>query len=105
MPTFDPQDLVTKVKAMYRKVAEHPHGEFHFEMGRALAERLGYSPADLKRIPVEAIETFVGVGYHLQLADLKDEEQRSACCWAVGERCWRPSRSMSVPSKHRANPR
>jgi hypothetical protein len=47
---FDPQDLETKVKAMYRRVAENPHGEFHFEMGRALAERLGYTPADLNRI-------------------------------------------------------
>lgn len=74
MPTFDPHELVTKVKAMYRKVAENPHGEFHFEMGHALAERLGYVPADLKRIPHEAIESFVGVGYHFQLADLRDGE-------------------------------
>lgn len=34
LATFDPKDLETKVKAMYRKVAEDPHGEFHFEMGR-----------------------------------------------------------------------
>lgn len=53
--TFDPQDLEIKVKAMYRRVAENPHGEFHFEMGRALAERLGYTPTDLNRIPAEAI--------------------------------------------------
>ena len=32
-------ELEGKVKAMYRDVAENPHGEFHFEMGRALAER------------------------------------------------------------------
>jgi hypothetical protein len=35
--TFDAKDLEAKVKAMYRRVAEDPHGEFHFEMGRALA--------------------------------------------------------------------
>ena len=45
--TFDPKELEAKVKAMYRSVAEEPHGEFHFEMGRKLAERLGYSPAEL----------------------------------------------------------
>lgn len=71
---FDPKDLETKVKAMYRAVAENPRGEFHFEMGRALAERLGYPPADLDRIPAEAIESFAGVGYFFHLADLKDGE-------------------------------
>jgi arsenite methyltransferase len=72
--SFDPKDLETKVKAMYRSVAEDPHGEFHFEMGRALAERLGYAPADLDRIPAEAIESFAGVGYYFHLADLKEGE-------------------------------
>jgi ubiquinone/menaquinone biosynthesis C-methylase UbiE len=72
--TFDPKDLEAKVKAMYRSVAENPHGEFHFEMGRAMAERLGYAPADLDRIPAEAIESFAGVGYYFHLADLKEGE-------------------------------
>lgn len=71
---FDPQELESKVKAMYRSVAEDPHGEFHFEMGRAMAERLGYAPADLDRIPAEAIESFAGVGYYFHLADLKPGE-------------------------------
>jgi SAM-dependent methyltransferase len=71
---FDPKELESKVKAMYRSVAEEPHGEFHFEMGRAMAERLGYAPADLDRIPQEAIESFAGVGYYFHLADLKPGE-------------------------------
>jgi arsenite methyltransferase len=71
---FDPKELEAKVKAMYRSVAEDPHGEFHFEMGRALAERLGYPPADLDRIPAQSIESFAGVGYYFHLADLKDGE-------------------------------
>src|ERR1044071_1614907 len=71
---FDPKELESKVKAMYRKVAEDPHGEFHFEMGRAMAERLGYAPADLDRIPAEAIESFAGVGYYFDLAALKEGE-------------------------------
>lgn len=60
-------DLETKVQAMYRDVAQNPHGEFHFEMGRTLAERLGYRPADLDRIPAEAIDSFAGVGYYFHL--------------------------------------
>lgn len=66
--TFDAKDLEDKVKAMYRRVALEPSGEFHFEMGRALVERLGYSLTDLDRIPAEAIESFAGVGYYFHLA-------------------------------------
>jgi SAM-dependent methyltransferase len=53
---------------MYRAVAQDPQGDFHFEMGRALAERLGYPAAELDAVPSEAIESFAGVGYHLGLA-------------------------------------
>ena len=34
-------ELEQKVKDMYQAVAQNPHGEFHFELGRVLAERLG----------------------------------------------------------------
>ena len=57
-----------------RSVAENPHGEFHFEMGRVLAERLGYPSADLDRVPAEAIESFAGVGYYFHLAALAPGE-------------------------------
>src|SRR5215475_6878344 len=72
--TVNKQELEAKVKDMYRQVASNPHGEFHFEMGRAMAERLGYSPADLDRIPGEAIESFAGVGHFFQLAALAPGE-------------------------------
>ena len=68
------QELEAKVKEMYRAVAQDPHGEFHFEMGRVMAERLGYSPADLDRIPTDAIDSFAGVGHFFHLADLKPGE-------------------------------
>ncbi|HEU4425598.1 MAG TPA: methyltransferase domain-containing protein [Pilimelia sp.] len=75
MTTVDAVELESKVKDMYRLVAEQPHGAYHFEMGRALAERLGY-PADLlDRIPGEAVESFAGVGYFLDLADLQPGER------------------------------
>jgi ubiquinone/menaquinone biosynthesis C-methylase UbiE len=62
-------DLESKVMAMYRDVAENPHGEFHFEMGRAMAQRLGYRPSDLDRVPSESIDSFAGVGYYFHLLD------------------------------------
>lgn len=36
--------LKSLVKQMCRLVAEQPHGTYHFEIGRPLAERLGYHP-------------------------------------------------------------
>jgi arsenite methyltransferase len=72
---LDTGALEQKVKAMYRDVAENPHGEFHFEMGRVMAERLGYSPADLDRIPSASIDSFAGVGFYFDLAKLKEGER------------------------------
>lgn len=72
--TVDTQELEAKVKDMYRHVAEEPGGDYHFELGRPLAERLGY-PADvLDQIPDGAIESFAGVGYFFDLADLRSGE-------------------------------
>jgi ubiquinone/menaquinone biosynthesis C-methylase UbiE len=67
--------LEAKVKDMYTQVAENPHGEFHFEMGRAMAERLGYAPADLDRIPRDAIDSFAGVGHYFHLAAIEPGER------------------------------
>ena len=74
VPNIDIQDLRSRVKSMYRQVAENPGGEFHFEMGRTLAERLGYSGENLDNIPAEAIDSFAGVGYAFDLADLQGGE-------------------------------
>jgi arsenite methyltransferase len=71
---LDTRDLEDRVKRMYRDVAEDPHREFHFETGRPLAERLGYPPADLDRIPAAALESFAGVGFFLDLAAINPEE-------------------------------
>jgi arsenite methyltransferase len=69
--TLDTADLEARVKSMYREVAEEPDHEFHFETGRGLAERLGYSPEELDRIPAEAIESFAGVGCFFDLIDVR----------------------------------
>jgi arsenite methyltransferase len=70
--TVDSRELESKVKDMYRHVAEHPEGKYHFELGRPLAERLGYPPDVLGRIPEGASESFAGVGYFFDLADLTE---------------------------------
>ncbi|MBW2162345.1 MAG: methyltransferase domain-containing protein [Deltaproteobacteria bacterium] len=75
MSAVDTHAVETKVKDMYERVAQDPHGEFHFEMGRALAERLGYSPYDLDRVPAPSMDSFAGVGHHFDLAALQSGER------------------------------
>ncbi len=65
---LDTGELEQRVKRMYEEVALEAGNKFHFETGRALAERLGYPPAALDQIPAQAIESFAGVGYFLDLA-------------------------------------
>lgn len=72
---LDTHDLEKQVKHMYETVAEQPDGKFHFEIGRALAERLGYPAARLDEIPAQAIESFAGVGYFFDLARLQAGER------------------------------
>jgi ubiquinone/menaquinone biosynthesis C-methylase UbiE len=72
--TVDTNELELKVKQMYRAVALHPNGTFHFELGRRLAERVGYDPARLADVPAVAVESFAGVGYFFDLAALRPGE-------------------------------
>jgi ubiquinone/menaquinone biosynthesis C-methylase UbiE len=71
---LDTAELEQRVKRMYEEVALESDHEFHFETGRALAERLGYPAFELDRIPAEAIESFAGVGYFLDLAAIAPGE-------------------------------
>jgi arsenite methyltransferase len=73
--TLDVQALETKVKDMYRLVAQEPQGNFHFELGRDLALRLGYDASQLGRVPSQAVDSFAGVGHFFDLADLKPGER------------------------------
>jgi arsenite methyltransferase len=72
--TLDTEELESKVKQMYRDVAEEPDRDYHFELGRPLADRLGYPGEVLDRVPEGAVESFAGVGYFFDLADLKPGE-------------------------------
>jgi SAM-dependent methyltransferase len=68
-------ELETRVKEMYRQVAEGADAELHFETGRELAVRLGYPTEVLDRIPPEALKSFAGVGYHFDLASIAEGER------------------------------
>jgi len=68
---LDTTELEDRVKRMYQEVALEPEHEFHFETGRALAERLGYPTRDLDHIPAGAIESFAGVGYFHDVAAVR----------------------------------
>jgi len=70
----DASELKQKVKKMYSDVALNPNGHYHFEMGRGLAEKLGYEKNDLDRIPAAAIDSFAGVGYYFDMASIKEGE-------------------------------
>ena len=72
---LDTADLEAQVKAMYEQVALTPGADFHFETGRPLAEHLGYPARDLDGIPADAIASFAGVGYFLDLAALQPGER------------------------------
>jgi SAM-dependent methyltransferase len=71
----DPGELAAQIAAMYRGVAKGAAHDLHFHTGRRLAEALGY-PADLlDRLPAGAVQSFAGVGYHLDLASLTAGER------------------------------
>jgi arsenite methyltransferase len=70
----NPDELTAKVKQMYRQVAENPHATYHFELGRPVALRVGYAADILDQIPARAVESFAGVGFVFDLADLHDGE-------------------------------
>ena len=89
----DAERLEAEVKAMYRHVARGEEAALHFEVGRRLAEHLGYPSALLNAIPAEALASFAGVGHHLDLAalqpgdavlDLGSGSGTDAFCAAVG---------------------
>jgi arsenite methyltransferase len=75
MTAVDVHVLDTKVREIYRLVAEQPNGAYHFEMGRPLAERLGYPVDVLDRLPPGSVESFAGVGYFFDLTGLVEGER------------------------------
>jgi len=81
LPQADASSLVDRgvleeqVQEMYRQVARGDEAQLHFAVGRPLALRLGYPRELLDAIPAEALASFAGVGYHLDLAALAPGDQ------------------------------
>jgi len=81
LPQADARELIDiarleiAVKDMYRAVAREEADELHFEIGRPVAERLGYAPEILDRVPAPALASFAGVGHHFDLARLQPGER------------------------------
>ena len=71
----DRELLEAQVKDMYRQVAREEEAQLHFAVGRELALRVGYPSELLDAIPDEALASFAGVGYHLDLAGLAPGDQ------------------------------
>ena len=72
--TVDTVELEAKVKEMYRHVAQEPGGDYHFELGERLALRVGYDADRLRNVPAGAVESFAGVGFFFDLANLTSGE-------------------------------
>ena len=72
--TVNTEELEAKVKDMYRHVAQQPQDRFHFELGAPVALRAGYDANRLAKVPPGAVESFAGVGYFFDLADLQAGE-------------------------------
>ena len=68
---IDRAELEQQVQDVYRGVARDPLAPRHFETGRNLALRLGYPEPLLAAVPYAALASFAGVGYHLDLAELR----------------------------------
>jgi len=89
----DRDELERQVQEVYRSVAREPDAPQHFETGRGLALRLGYPESLLDFVPDAAVDSFAGVGYHLDLASLEAGDRvldlgsgsgTDAFCAAVG---------------------
>jgi len=78
----DKDKLEFKVKNMYRNVAQNPGGDYHFELGKRLALKLGYKPKELNAVPKEAVDSFSGVGYTFDFARI--ESGHKIVCFGSG---------------------
>lgn len=74
MQRANTSEVRQNVQDVYRQVADEPGGEFHFERGRGLAEKLGYPAGVLDQIPTESVESFAGVGFPFGLVELRESQ-------------------------------
>src|SRR5918911_4342267 len=63
------------IQEEYAEVAACPTKGYHFHVGRAHAERLGYDAADLAGLPESVTESFAGIGNPFALGRLNPSER------------------------------
>lgn len=68
-------ELLAQVRATYSEVATNPGNTFHFETGRNLARRLGYSESWHEHLSDEAAAPFAGVANPFSLSPLQPGER------------------------------
>ncbi len=61
--SYQRDEILDAVRAMYTQVARRPEQTFHFPTGRAACEFVGYPAAQLDTLPAAVLESFAGVGY------------------------------------------
>src|SRR3954447_18629004 len=74
-PAVDRDQVEQRIVAMYRDVASGAAHDLHFPTGRGIAEELGYPAELLDGLPAEAVASFAGVRYHLDLAGFQPGER------------------------------
>ncbi len=62
------------ISEKYTEVAQEPEKGFHFHTGRPLAKMLGYSEADVDRLPQSSVESFAGTGNPFSMGDIHPGE-------------------------------
>jgi arsenite methyltransferase len=71
---FNGQYLRDQVRAEYDRVANDPHGDYHFHRGpEYAAEYLQYNPEELAMVPDISSARFAGVGNPLRIGDTAAE--------------------------------
>lgn len=58
----------------YTEVAQEPERGFHFHTGRPLAAMLGYTAADVDRLPAAVVDSFAGTGNPFSMGDIGEGE-------------------------------
>jgi SAM-dependent methyltransferase len=66
--------LRREVQHKYTEVATSPEQTFHFHHGRPLAQLLGYPMEQVDAMPLQAVESFAGVGNPCSLGDIRPGE-------------------------------
>ena len=64
-------EIKQQIRARFSSVAQSPESEQVFPVGGKSAKALGYDPNEIDNLPVEANESFCGVGNPLSLGDIE----------------------------------